>query len=53
MYLSSCVQMFVCESGQRVNFNSSVNLSDLSLSGEMATAVEMQHLQPKERETRK
>lgn len=49
VYLSSCVQVFVCESGQRVNCNSSISVSDLSLSGEMGTAVEMEHLQPKER----
>lgn len=50
VYLSSCVQMFACEWGQRVNFNSSVNLSDLALSGDVGRAVEMEHLQPEERE---
>lgn len=49
--MSNCVQMFACESGQRVNFNSSVNFSDVSLSGESGTAVEMEHIQPKKRET--
>lgn len=38
-------------SGQRVNINCAVHFSDLLFSGEMCTAVEMQHLQPKRRET--
>lgn len=49
--MSSCVQMFACESGQRVNFDGRVNFSDLFLSGESGTAVEMEHIQPKGRET--
>ena len=43
--------MCPCESGQWVNFYSSVNSSDLSLSGETSTAVEMEHLQPEGTQT--
>ena len=49
--LSRCVQMCPCESGQWVNFYSGVNSSDLSLSGETSTAVEMEHLQPEGTQT--
>lgn len=45
------IQLCADELRQRVNFNSSVNSSDLALSGEMRRAVEMEHLQPKETET--
>lgn len=44
-------QLCVDESWQRVNFNSSVNFSDLALSGEMRRAIEMKHLQPNETDT--
>lgn len=36
----------------RINFDSSVDIPDLTLSGEMRQAVEMENLQPKEAEIR-